>query len=357
MSSSLSLRALALALFAVPLLSFAQTRPGVEVVVQGEASVEKLAEMLGGNGRVVARENLAGAYRIRLSPGYGVDFARRKFGPDRPFQFVRFAGYTETRSNLDPESISSIETYSKKFEWVKTTHPNAPKTPLAKGKPRKQRPDALQAKLYRLRQFAFPFDKIDPSSQIRAAAQLETLRKAGGRVLNGPPAPSQKWAFTGPKNLDIPYVVYYGTPPLSGRVNAVAYDPIDPKIMYAGAALGGVMKSVDNGVNWTPLSDNASWPFLAVNSITINPSNGQEIFVGVGDYPGGLNYGSGIMHSRDGGSTWRRLSEANGLPALNGITKIGIVTPGTGQTGNVLIATAGGGAEGGGGIYRSADNG
>ncbi|RYG46915.1 hypothetical protein EON79_08835, partial [bacterium] len=330
----------------MPLLASAQSHQGVEVVVQGEASVEKLAAMLKGSGKVVARENLSGAYRIRLSPGYGVDFARRTFGPDRPFHFVRYAGYAQARRTLDPESVSSIERYSTQYDWIKKTAPDAPKAPLAKGKPRKKRPDALQAKLYRLRQFAFPFDKIDPSSQIRAAAQLQQLRKESqGRVLNGPPAPTQKWAFTGPRNMDIPYVVYYGTPPLSGRVNAVAYDPTNPKILYAGAALGGLLKSVDNGENWTPLSDNDSWPFLAVNSITINPRNGQEIFVGVGDYPGGLNYGSGIMHTKDGGATWRRLSEANGLPATNGITKIGIIPPGNGQTGDVLVATAGGGHE------------
>ncbi|CAN5630438.1 hypothetical protein BH11ARM2_BH11ARM2_05830 [soil metagenome] len=357
---------MALALVATPFLARAQSMEGMEFVVRGKGNAETLAAMLGSKGKVVARERVPNAYRIRLASGLGVDFAKRLFAPGKPFQYDRFAGMTRMFGSLDPESSGSIKGFLSKFDWIKGEDEHQEEEEERKKNPGKsgeegeegeEKPDALAAKLYRLRELAFPYDKIDPTSQMRGAAQLEKLRGSRDFVTNGSPAPTQNWTFIGPKNLDIPYRVYYGTPPLSGRVNAVAYDPATTSTIYAGAAQGGLWKSIDSGANWKCVSDNDAWPVLPVNSITVNPADPQEIFVGIGDYPGGLSFGSGVMRSKDGGATWKRLSEANGLPPLTGITKTAIAAPGDGQTGTVLIATAGGGQQGGGTIYRSTNDG
>src|SRR5262249_41240356 len=43
-----------------------------------------------------------------------------------------------------------------------------------------------------------------------------------------------------------------------GRVLAVTGVPGEPNVFYFGAASGGVWKSMDTGVNWTPIFDKQS---------------------------------------------------------------------------------------------------
>ena len=44
-------------------------------------------------------------------------------------------------------------------------------------------------------------------------------------------------------------------PKIGNRIAAVAGVPGDPSVYYAGAASGGVWKSVDGGNRWAPVSD------------------------------------------------------------------------------------------------------
>lgn len=103
-----------------------------------------------------------------------------------------------------------------------------------------------------------------------------------------------------------------------GRTLALAIDPFNPKIMYAGAASGGLWKSTSGGEGtnaWKYVP--TGFPSLSVNAIAINPTNSNEIFIGTGevyDYQNSIgghyirttrgSYGIGILHSTDGGSTW-----------------------------------------------------
>src|SRR5205823_3094042 len=113
------------------------------------------------------------------------------------------------------------------------------------------------------------------------------------------------WEFMGPKNLQVPYTKYFGPPPVSGRVNAVAFDPSTPGTFYVGAAGGGLWVSYDSGVNWTPLGD--AWQALQVSSIAVDPSDSQTIYVGTGDFDGYGVYSFGLQRSKDGGITWDTL--------------------------------------------------
>ena len=42
---------------------------------------------------------------------------------------------------------------------------------------------------------------------------------------------------------------------VSGRVSAIAVHPTNPDVVYVGLAQGGVWRSMDGGLNWTPLFD------------------------------------------------------------------------------------------------------
>jgi uncharacterized repeat protein (TIGR01451 family) len=114
---------------------------------------------------------------------------------------------------------------------------------------------------------------------------------------------STRWALIGPEPTDTPYNV----PVVAGRVTALAVDPTNANIVYAGAADGGVWKTTDGGVHWTPLTD--TQPSLAVGSIAIDPSNHSTIYVGTGEenFSADSYFGAGLLKSTNAGSSWTQI--------------------------------------------------
>ncbi|HNL40158.1 MAG TPA: hypothetical protein PKH43_13505, partial [Saprospiraceae bacterium] len=55
---------------------------------------------------------------------------------------------------------------------------------------------------------------------------------------------------------------------MSGRITALACDPERPEVIYAGAASGGVWRSVSGGTHWEPVFDSA--PTQSIGAIAIN---------------------------------------------------------------------------------------
>lgn len=162
------------------------------------------------------------------------------------------------------------------------------------------------------------------------------------------PLSSTPWKAIGPAPLSA------GTP-VSGRVAALAVDPRNALVVYAGAADGGVWKTTDGGQSWTPLTDNQ--PSLSTGSIALDPSNPDTIYVGTGEYNGGDGYpGVGILKSTDGGSTWTHI-QGPFIPRNVGFRIPAIaVSPANSQ---IVLAAAGnsGVNEGTAGVFRSTDGG
>jgi len=121
---------------------------------------------------------------------------------------------------------------------------------------------------------------------------------------------SARWTLIGPEPTDTPYNV----PVVAGRITALAVDPTNANVVYAGAADGGVWKTTDGGIHWAPLTD--TQPSLAVGSIAIDPSNHSTIYVGTGEenYNGDAYYGAGILKSTDGGTSWAQIKGPFGGP-------------------------------------------
>jgi len=149
---------------------------------------------------------------------------------------------------------------------------------------------------------AYPNDSVDWLAYIRAAEQRDQM---ADMFL---PMSGTRWEFVGPRNASPPYRTYFGTAAVSGRVNAVAYDPVNPNIYYMGAPQGGVWKTTDGGQTWQPLTD--YWQFLQVACIAVHPTDPNILYVGTGDFQGWMRpFSQGIMKSTDGGQTWRRLGD------------------------------------------------
>ncbi len=97
-----------------------------------------------------------------------------------------------------------------------------------------------------------------------------------------------------------------------GRINTVVVDPNNANTMYVGAPAGGIWKSTDAGVNWTPLTDDL--PQIGVSGIAIDPNNSQIIYISTGDDDAGDSYAIGVLKSTDGGSTWNTTGNILGNP-------------------------------------------
>lgn len=184
-----------------------------------------------------------------------------------------------------------------------------------------------------------------------------------GHRLGNAPLPNARWQYIGPNNFTGPNRQYYALAPVSGRVNAVAYDPGDENTIYIGAADGGVWFTNDGGNTWVCTTD--AWPHLNVSCITVDPNNNNTIYAGTGDYAGsftlgdasehGFGYGIGVMKSTDGGASWVSAVQASSSAAFGGACVSSImVSP---SNSNVVIATTGRGEVDLGKVWRSTDGG
>jgi hypothetical protein len=82
--------------------------------------------------------------------------------------------------------------------------------------------------------------------------------------------------------------------PVSGRVSVIAIDPKDSNVVYVGGAQGGVFRTLDGGQTWVELMGTAR--NLAIGSITIDPSDTDDLLVGTGEgnLSGDSHFGAGI---------------------------------------------------------------
>ena len=189
-------------------------------------------------------------------------------------------------------------------------------------------------------------ERIDAAARARRQA---ARRQVQGNIPFSLTTDAANWSLIGPKPTDP------GSPfTTSGRISAVAVDPRDNNVVYAGAADGGVWKTTDGGVNWIPLTDNQV--SLATGSIALDAQNPDTVYVGTGEgnFNGDGYYGVGILKSTDGGQTWNNIVG----PFLRDYIGTIAVSPTNSQ---VLVCGSDGpivsGTRQAGGIWRSADGG
>ena len=130
----------------------------------------------------------------------------------------------------------------------------------------------------------FPVERyLRARDHARALPKLQAISEN----TNGPALGT--WQPLGPGNI-------------GGRTRAIAIDPGNPNIIYAGTATGGVWKTLDGGQTWAALTD--FLPVLSVSSLVMDPTNSQTLYLGTGEF----TVGDGIFKTTNGGQTWTQLS-------------------------------------------------
>lgn len=92
---------------------------------------------------------------------------------------------------------------------------------------------------------------------------------------------------------------------MSGRITAIDVVIEQPEIIYAGTASGGLWRSENGGIHWTPLFDEQK--VLSIGAVAVQQNNPDVIWVGTGEGNPRNSYsaGYGIYKSIDGGKTWQ----------------------------------------------------
>jgi hypothetical protein len=98
--------------------------------------------------------------------------------------------------------------------------------------------------------------------------------------------------------------------------------PGNPNIVYVATGSGGIFKTINGGMDWTPIFDRQNT--ISVGDIALEPGNPDVIWVGTGEANprNSVSFGDGVYKSTDGGKTWKHL----GLKDTNTISKV-IVHP------------------------------
>ena len=93
---------------------------------------------------------------------------------------------------------------------------------------------------------------------------------------------------------------------MSGRVVAIAVNPINPTEFYVGYASGGLWYTSNNGTTFVPVMDNA--PTQNVGAIAVHWES-CTIYVGTGENNSSRSSyaGIGILKSTDGGKHWENM--------------------------------------------------
>ena len=114
-----------------------------------------------------------------------------------------------------------------------------------------------------------------PDPSLRQAALEEMDRQQNRLFRDGDSSLLASWTPIGPAPIP------NGSFPWSGRTISIAVHPTNPNIVYVGTAQGGLYRSTDGGLNWTPLMDGAQ--SLAIGSVVIAPTNPEVVYVGTGE--------------------------------------------------------------------------
>ncbi len=134
-------------------------------------------------------------------------------------------------------------------------------------------------------------------------------------ALLAPPASAQQVAPEALAELPVRHIG-----PVGNRISAVYGVTSQPLVYYAGAASGGLWKTVDGGLWWDPIFEDQA--AHSIGSIAVSELDPEIVWVGTGEphIRSNVTIGDGVYRSTDGGDTWRHM----GLGATGRVSKVRI---------------------------------
>jgi len=112
------------------------------------------------------------------------------------------------------------------------------------------------------------------------------------------------------ENLNLAHALRWRSigPDRGGRVTTVAGLLNDRRTYYMGVTGGGVWKTVNAGISWSPISDRF-FKTGSVGSIAVSESDPNIVYVGMGEacLRSNISHGDGVYKSIDAGKTWRNI--------------------------------------------------
>jgi photosystem II stability/assembly factor-like uncharacterized protein len=188
----------------------------------------------------------------------------------------------------------------------------------------------------------FYIQRAYPGTVIPQGKQMEAIEATQKLIAENrdKSADDVTWSESGPTNIP-------------GRITDIAAWDDDVSLVYAASASGGVYKSTDYGVSWTPVFDQTG--VMSIGAVAIDQQNPDVVYVGTGEANAASDTyeGTGIYKSTDAGATWNNI----GLHKSSHIGRI-VVDPLRPDT--VYVAVGGrhfGGTNPERGLYRSTNGG
>ena len=97
----------------------------------------------------------------------------------------------------------------------------------------------------------------------------------------------------------------------TGRIQDVEIDPRNPSVWYVATAFGGLWKTTNRGITFTPIFDDQG--SFTLCCVVVDPKDSNVVWVGSGENSSqrSAHFGDGVYKSTDAGETWRRSASAD----------------------------------------------
>ena len=150
-----------------------------------------------------------------------------------------------------------------------------------------------------------------------------------------------------------------GPDEVSGAIHTVAPHPMNPDILYAGGANGGVWMTTNATAStpfWTPLTDFDT--SLSIGALEFDPLDATHLTLvaGIGRYSAFAQRGgvrSGLLRTTDGGTLWTPLDTTMAGRNISGVAPRGLTIVASVNIADTFTCGSGGNI----GIWRSVDGG
>ncbi len=205
------------------------------------------------------------------------------------------------RLSLRPNSLLASSLLLLTFNvLVCAQEPEAPVKPAADKTT--DRLEAIEGVLGKIVQELQSLKQPKPTEVKPAEPAAKSVEKTPAKPLVFPPAmkidselvKNVKWRSIGPANM-------------AGRITDIAIPDNDPSLWYIATASGGILKTVNQGTTVAHQFDKQET--ISLGAIAVDPNDTKVVWAGTGEANprNSVSYGDGVYKSIDGGATWKNM--------------------------------------------------